>query len=362
MPTLRLGGHVSTSVVDPALVGMVSFGLLGEEVLVDLGPAESFDVVALQQLLSAMAARARSGHRTRLRLPVAATARHQLRLWRFPDAVSAVTRTPFQHVVLAEDHAYFGEEWPAPRAGDGPHSPRASVHAYLSAQHCFGLRPYVLTDPGTRQRMLPDEVSHWGGHALMRLLESVLAGPAADVLRVLVQEMVSSVPQRSHASVALIGAQLELRGTADGTGVLTISEWDDGDLEPYWLRKAIGTGPLAREVFRVHRAGRPMESYHARRRPLPDTDDAELLLASVVRSSPYDPDPSEGGWGSHRIHSLYKSVVDTFRGVLRIDSGRHRLEVSADPLGGYRVDLASGPQLPDQQGCLVSARLPVRDV
>jgi hypothetical protein len=356
---------VSTSEVDPALVGMVSFGLLREAVLVDLAQAESFDVIALQQLLSAMAARRRSGHGTRLRLPVAAAARHQLRLWRFPDAVSAVTRTPFHHVVLAEDHAYFGEEWPADPADEGSHSPRASVHAYLSAQHCFGLRPYLLTDAGTRQRMLPDEVSRWGGHALTRLLESVLAGPAADVLRVLVQELVSGVLQRSHAGVAVVGAQLELPGTPDGTGLLTISEWDDGDLQPYWLRKVIGTGPLGRDVFRVHRGGRDVETYDARRKPLSDTDDAELVLASLVTSSPYDLDPSGGGRGSHRMYSLYKSVVDTFQGVLRIDSGRHRLEVSADPRGGpssYRVDLRSGPELPDQQGCLLSARLPVRDV
>jgi hypothetical protein len=365
MPSLRVGGHVSPSEVDAALMEMASFGLSTRTVLVDLTEAESFDVIALQQLLSAVAARRRRGLETSFRLPGGPVARHQLRLWRFPTAVRAVTGMPFRLLVVPEDYAYFGEEWPTDPPSGGADSPRSSVHAYLTSQQCFGLRPYELKDTLTRRHMLESEVAHWGGHALTRLLEHILCGPAADVLRVLVQELVSGALQRIGAQIAVIGAQLELPGTAGGTGMLTISEWDDGGLPAERLRKEIWTGPRGTDTFVVRRQGRDAaeETYHAQHRPRADGDDAEVFLASLIASNPRDRGAVGDGEGSHRMYTLYKSAVDTFHGSLRIDSGRHRLRIRAAEGADarYEVDLTSGTQIPEQKGCLFSVQLPVHD-
>ncbi|NUP20297.1 MAG: hypothetical protein HOZ81_30265 [Streptomyces sp.] len=362
LPSLRVGGHVSTPTVDAALVEMASFGLSARTVLVDLTEAESFDVVALQQLLSAVAARDRKRLETCFRLPIGPAARHQLRQWRFPTAVSAVTGMPFRLLVVPEDYSYFGEAWPTDPLSGAADSPRSSVHAYLTSQRCFGLRPYELKDSLTRRHMLESEVAHWGGHALSRLLEHILCGPAADVLRVLVQELVSGALQRTGAQTAVIGAQLELPGTAGGTGTLTISEWDDGGLRADMLSKQIWTGPRGTDRFVVRREGRDAEeTYHAQHPPRQDGGDAEMLLASLIASNPRDRGAVGDGEGSHRMYTLYKCAVDTFQGSLRIDSGRHRLRIRAAGGGGsrYEVDLTSG--VPPQNGCLFSVQLPVHD-
>ncbi|MGH4030216.1 hypothetical protein ACQB60_14895 [Actinomycetota bacterium Odt1-20B] len=362
--SLRVSGLVSTWEVDTALVDMAPFLLKADTVVVDLARAEAFEVIALQQLLSAVAARRSRGLETRFRLPAGPMARHQLRLWGFPAAVAAVTRIPFRLLVGPEDHAYFGEEPPAGSPWNGAPSPRSSVHAYLTAQRCFGLRAYELRDAADRQRMLDSEVAHWGGHALTRLLDSVVRGPARDLLRVLVQELVAGAVQRSLARTAVIGAELTLPRTAGDVGRLTLSEWDDGGLE--MERKERRTGPRGTDSFLVHREGRTpaLETYDARRKPWSDTDDAELLLASVIASNPGDRDGTGGGEGSHRMYTLYKCAIDSFEGSLRIDSGQHRLRIEAAPDDGahrYRVDLRSGDRLPDLQGSLLAMQLPVRD-
>ncbi|MFJ2235215.1 hypothetical protein [Streptomyces sp. NPDC087859] len=367
MPSLRVEGRVSTAQVDKVLVDASAYRLSAGTVLLDLAAATAFDVAALQQLLSTIAARRNEGVETMIRLPADAAARHILRLWRFPHAVGSVARVPFRVLVTPEDRAYFGEKTlPAPLVSDAG-SPRSSVLAYLTAQQRFGLRPYRLDDELARLHMLEGETSCWGGFALTRLLQSVLAGPASELIRVLVQELVSGPLQRSSGRVAITGAQLELPDEKSGTGTLTLAVWDDSESLITHLRKREPVAEVLRaDEFALSANGwSPGEELgRAHWRHWPDSEDPEVLLAGLIGSAPRDRYAKGHAEGSHGLYALYNCAVDAFGGSLRIESRQTRLEVSAVPGSGtvrYRVDVATGSQLPYQHGNLLTVRLPVRD-
>ncbi|WP_266871850.1 hypothetical protein [Streptomyces sp. NBC_01381] len=368
MRRLRVAGRVSTAQVDKVLADTSAHPQPSGPVLLDLSSATSFDVVALQQLLSLFAARRDAGLDTRIRLPVDAAARHVLRQWQFPLAAGSVARVPFRDLVMDEDRAYFREQAPPASAVPGSASPRASVLAYLTAQRRFGLRPYRIDGASARLRILEDEVSCWGGFALTRLLRSMLAGPAPEVIRVLVQELVSGpLLQRWYGKVAITGAQLELPGQGPGAGTLTLAIWDDSESLISELRKRDLAAELPRtEEFTVAAQGwSPGEepgrgSWQA----WPDSEDPEVLLAGLMRSTPRDRSAGGGAEGSDGMYALYNCAVDVFGGSLCIASRQTRLTISAAPAADrarYRVEVAAGPQLPDQHGNLLAVRLPVRD-
>ncbi|WP_411054573.1 hypothetical protein [Streptomyces sp. E11-3] len=353
--------------MDKALVDASAHLLSPGTVLIDLAASTAFDVVALQQLLSAIAARRSQGVETMIRLPVDAAARHVLRLWRFPHAVGSVARVPFRVLVAPEDHEFFGEETPTTPLVRDTASPRSSALAYLTAQQRFGLRPYRLDGELARLQMLEGETSCWGGFALTRLLQSTLMGPASEVIRVLVQELLSGPLQRRSGKVAITGAQLELPAGGSQTGTLTLAVWDDSESLITDLSKRERTaGGVRADEFALHADGwSPGQRLDlADWQPWLDSGDPEVLLAGLISSTPRDRCAKGYAEGSHGMYALYNCAVDVFGGSLRIESRQTRLEISAAPdsdTARYRVDVTTGPQLPHQRGNLLAVRLPVCD-
>ena len=377
--SLRFQGHVSMEEVDARFSELALLPLRAASVRVDLDAAETFDVAALLKLVSVTAERREVKLRTLFRLPSDRRARHRLRQWQFPAAVSAATRTPFRFLVEPQDRAYFGEDPPdlLPTLEESG-SPRSSVLSYLIERQLFGLRPYPIETEIDRTRLLDDEADLWSGFALAQLLDRLLKGPAPDIVRVLVPALASSVLVRPDARFAVVGSQLDLsdsfgRPGSDGRGTLTLAVWSSGRSVISALRGYLKHGPgqnpavsSSSDEFVVQATGwTPSTGTHGqRRRPGAGAEDPEVLIDALGVGAPFSVSATESPQSHYRLHELYKTVIDTFDGTLDIHTERTRLHMSGDPEfdgARYRIHATAGPRLPRQSGDLVAIRLPVRD-
>ena len=118
--------------------------------------------------------------------------------------------TPFRLLVDPDDSVYFGERWPQPHIKTDLWSPRASVLAYLVDRQYFGLSSYSAESGRRLDRMVESETAHWGSYALSKLLAKVLPGPATDIARVVVQEILTNILEHSAPRVTMVGSQLDL--------------------------------------------------------------------------------------------------------------------------------------------------------
>jgi ABC-type transporter Mla MlaB component len=381
---LRLHGYVSVAQAERCIEegGASLFG--AELAYIDLGGAVQFDIAGLMRLLAVVARRRDAGQQTRFRLPNDALARHILRLWKFPRAVSVITMTPFRLLVDVDDWVYFGERWPQPHIKADLRSPRGSVLAYLVDRQYFGLSSYSAEGGRRLDRLVESETAHWGSYALSKLLAKVLPGPAADIARVVMQEILTNVLEHSVPRVAIVGSQLDLVQHSE-TGApagLTISVWDDGQSIVAALRHSL---PAAGTV----RAGPPGTvsdvviepvdwiphhlEYHSGWTPDTTSTDSEVLLASILpgisrtASSTTAPEPAMPGAkvrdrARGGLSALYRSAVDTFSGSVEIRTERSMLSVDRpDPAGPYRLRVAADEALSLLTGDIVTIRLPVSD-
>jgi hypothetical protein len=382
IPSLSFHGHLSTSQMDGQLSKASAFLDSAETMSVDLSASQTFDVVALLQLLSVAASRRERSLETQFRLPIDVHARHILRLWQFPTAVSTVLSTPFRLLVSSEDAEYFGEAWPDLFDPDAFASPRANALAYLVGRMWFGLHAYRLDELSGRRRLLDDEVEHWSRYPLSAMLEHMLKGPASDIVRVLVQEFTANVLNGPAPHIAVVGSQLELSSSVDrqvgggeGEGTLTLAVWNNAgwavrnsDERSSFSERGGRPGPSRQgDEFVVEASGwtPSRRVYDAGWQPDARAAEPEILIAKLIASTPL----SEAGPAYPKdtpgLYALYKTTVDTFGGTLEIRSGRTWLRISGDPDSDgtrYLVRAITGPQLLFQQGSILGARLPVHDV
>lgn len=300
-------GYVSESSVERLYTGHTTEKAL----CFDLSRAIYFEVSGLLRLLSLIAERQSQSQRTTIRLPKDAPARHILRLWRFPYAVSVVTRTPFRLLVAPEDWDRFGEEWPALRVREDATSARASVLAYLVERRFFGLQTYSDRGrPGLRD-LVEEQTTHWSGYALSNLLETVLPAPATDFVRVVVRELLTSTMAVAAAQTVIVGSQLDLvehteTGAAPG---LVIGMWHDG--------------------------------------------------RSVIRELAASAEGQVQGADVSSFAALCRTAIDTFGGSVHVRGARElvSIERTRDRLRAVR----SAARLAPMTGDIVMVRLPVRD-
>lgn len=377
--SVRLGGHVSVEQVDERCAAASPFLVTAETVWIDLNAAVTFDVVGMLQVLSVAAMRKESGVETRFRLPKSASARHCLRLWRFPDAVSAVTRTPFRLLVPEEDEVYFGESWPEAQEPSvhGADDLRSSVLPYLVERQNFGLHSYPLDDEMSRFQFIEDETSRWSGYALFHLLQRVvLKGSASDVARVLVPELLNSVVAHRAPRIGVVGSQMELPPpwVDDGQGVLTIGVWDNDPTLITSLRERLARSEKDHEgdarvsaqlVVEAEGWTQSRNNYDSRWLPGPSDTDSEVLLAEMAASTPLLVPPAGYPQAGHGLYTLYRTAIDVFGGSLQIRTGGTCLTVrSAPDFDGarYQVQATRNAELPGKLGNLISIRLPVHNV
>ncbi|MEU9189066.1 hypothetical protein AB0D14_31905 [Streptomyces sp. NPDC048484] len=376
--SMHLGGHISVEKVDEKCTAASPLLVTAETVWIDLSTAVTFDVIAMLRVLSVAAMRKDSGGETRFRLPRNAAARHCLRLWRFPDAVSAVTRTPFRLLVSEEDETYFGENWPETQepSSHGVDNLRSSVLPYLVERQNFGICPYRLDDAMSRLQFVEDETARWTGYALVQLLQRVLKGSASDVARVLVPELLNSVVAHRSARLGVAGSQMELPApwVDDGNGILTIGVWDNDVTLIASLRERLAGGEKefegnsrvsAQLVVDSEGWTRSRRNYDSRWLPGPSAADSEVLLAEMVAGTPLLVPPTGYPQAGQGIYTLYRTAIDVFGGSLQIRTGGTCLTVQSAPdFDGarYQVRATQNAALPAQLGNLISVRLPVHNV
>ena len=380
---LRLAGYVGVPDVDRCLADCPIFTTEPGIAYVDLLEAVEFDVVALVLLLSAVANRQSAGKETRFRLPRDPLARHILRLWRFPRAVTAVTHVPFRMLVESADLRYFGEKWPRLKVRGEATSARASVLAYLVGQQFFGLSVHRIDSEQSLAHMIDSETSRWRNYALVKLLDKVLSGQAIDVARVVLQELLANVVEHPQPSLAVIASQLDIvpHLDEDVPAALTISVWDDGQSIVETLRTCLREGKRIRidrsdttDSFTVEaQSWSPrFATYPSTWTPSQTAQDSELLLSSlfpgITRKAEGQTEsalqeaanaPIDFGFG---LFTVYRTVLSQFDGSVEARCEQVILKLNSLSAGRqYHVKVISDKGLPWLPGTVVTVRLPVHD-
>ena len=381
-PVLRLNGYVSVAAVHAELIACPDLTTNPSTASIDLSAALEFDVAAILMLFAAISTRRQNALRTELKLPVDQPARHILRLWQFPRAAAIAAGMPFRKLVADADLRYFGEDLPRLRVRDYARSPRASVLAHLVERQHFGLFAHRSSADNGLAQMMDLESARWRRYAIIQLLDKVLLGPASDVGRVLVQELVANAVEHPRCATAVVGSQMTLvpHSHHDAPAELTIAAWDDGCSIEQTLRQCLDAGTPVRlnvssqpDTFKVIAEGWTPTSnlYRSDWTPTTASPDPELLLSSlfpgITRKASREADlagnatdqSSNAGYG---LYSLYKTTIDAFQGSVEMRSGRTILVVNrSHERPEYDVRLTVESALPALAGGLVVVRLPVRD-
>jgi len=320
---VELSGYVSARAVEEQ-VAIHRNEIAGAATLYfDLSRALYFETSGLLRILAMVAGRQSAQKFTRFRLPNDPPARHILRLWQFPGAVGAVTQTPFRLLVSREDWIYFGEEWPEVRLSTHAVSARASVLAYLAQRRSFGLVAYQLGGSSGLERMFQEQMAHWSGYALSSLLATVLAVPATDFARVVVQELLTNVLSLAAPTTMIIGSQLDLVAHSEIGAVagLTIAVWHDGE--------------SVIDHFAAHGS-----SLGERRHAV----DEEPAIDSAVSAG---------------FTALCRTAIETFGGSVDVRGERRELSISL--LDGRAATASFAEDLTPMIGDIVTVRLPIHD-
>jgi len=387
LDSVDLSGRLSlASTQERVMEGSLPSGTAreGAAMCIDLRETSRVDVEALMFLLVAMTSRVTRSEPTVLRLPRRRRLRDFLRVWRFQRAVETTAAFRFRELVHPEDHALFGEgvRYDAP---GWPNPVPSGLAGHLERQHFFSFRPYVLRNPQSGTAMLQREWARWRQPTVLQLMKRRLAGPAHDIARVVIAELVANAVQHPNARVATVASAIE-RATPGCDGTLSISIWDNGIGIARTLGECLtGSDEIGPKTIRV---GNPtvLDEFHvvpegwtSRHSVLtsdwtPDSDahEAELLLASLFPGisrkaaqavEPVDapgPAPAEANVG-YGLHALYRSVVDDFAGELAIRTGRLslRLRAAGDGGGGaYEAHLEFHDEWPEFLGNMVTVRIP----
>jgi hypothetical protein len=318
---IKLDGHVSASAVEDHIAQTEDAFWRLQLIYVDLSDALYFEVPGLLRLLSAVADRRVSKKQTMFSLPEDNLARHILRLWDFPQAVSVVARTPFRLLVERDDWEHFGEDWPVLQVHPQATSPQASVLAYLVERRSFGLTPYKLGGKPGLERMVQDQTEKWSSYALASLLSALLPAPTADFARVVVREMLTNVAHNAASTIAVVGSQLDLFRHAE-TGApagLTVAVWHNGST-------AIDMFTSCAEKLA--------------------SADGEIAIGESVAVEP-------------GLMALCRTAIDTFGGIVEVRGGDRKVVIERRPEESSLF--RSTPGLAPISGDIVTVRLPINN-
>jgi hypothetical protein len=354
---------------------------------IDLSATRWLDVPALMHLLAVIAGRHRDALETRLRLPRLRRVRDFLRAWEFPTAVGDVSGLQFRRLVTEDGLRYFGE----PQRyylGTPTGLPTVDVYRRLLRERFFGfvVRRFDADEASTALMEL--EWNRWRSPLVLRVLNRHLrsAGSEAarEIARVVIYELLANAVQHPGATRIALSSKvdgIDLEDGSSATRLFTVVIWDDGTSIVETLRSCliagepirIGTATRIDDVFAVKPVGWTPSSdeYNVDWTPDRHASDEELLLASVFPGItqkagrtipsvplPYGPRRSQVGYG---LHSLYRSVIDTFGGSLAVRTGQTFMNLKRSPAPGtvrYRAKIERLPGRPFL-GNMMTIRLPV---
>jgi ABC-type transporter Mla MlaB component len=360
--------------------------VVGEEVLlsIDLRQAQRFDTVGLAYLLALIRIRARNDRLTRIELPEQTGGLIQLDKKGFLEAARAMAGAPLRLLLPLLDVERLVEL--QSRRGDEVSHASSDANfllAYLRSKGHFTFRAYSLESAVSKVRMVDDELRRWTEPLALALLGKHLKGAAEwDVARVVVHELLANVQEHPHASVVLVGSEMNLpeRSAPSAPAELTIVIWDDGHSIIETLRQALVSRGTIRAADPPH-----IDRYrmcHPDRGPAagdariissdwsPDlyADEEELLLASIlpgISRKSYDDGATERERDTFSGYGLYffsRHVIDVFNGSFELHSGKTELRVEAepDPEHGarYRASFRSRSAESAITGNMIIARLP----
>lgn len=379
-PRLRLTGRVDATTVQKEIARTPKFLSAPDLAHVDLSEALSFDITGILVLLAAVSERISSVGRTKFRLPSSDLARHVLRIWKFPAAVSIVAGAPFRALVERSDLGYFGESWPQEALGID-----TSPARYLMDEKPFGLSAYKVTDLHSVLAIMDEESEHWRSYAVAKLLERLLPGKNVDdIARVILQELVSNILQHSGTTKAVVASRLNVQqdSLSPQQPEITIALWDDGASSIDVLRDCLGMIPSGKslnagthDIFKIQPSSWSNGRLIYTSDWVPDSAaaDPELLLASMYigispmlraqASSQTLPSSLTLTDGPEGLLPLYRTVLHHFRGALEVRSKASVVNLCPDGKPGhYKVDLAVNNEFSPLRGNLITVKLPVADV
>jgi hypothetical protein len=381
-------GSLPVIVLDQAFVNCAAEP--DQMLVIDLRGVTYIEPVALLYLLSVLAARLKLADNTRLRLPTSHRVRDFLRAWSFPAAVRITTGVPFARLA-DEDLHYFGEAQRYYLVAPDADGATGDVLAHLESRRFFGLMPYRIHVNTDATRALEDEWSRWRTPLILQVLARFIRGPQEDVARVLIYELLANAIQHPEATTATVVSSIGRRRVNAGTDDthFTLAVWDDGKSITDTLRQClteIGTVRVANarvdDTFDVRASGwtSAFASLRASWTPPRDTSDEELLLSSLFSgisqkvasvslptaslSLPHGdwPEVSQASDAGNGLSSLYKSVVDDFRGTLSIRTGRSFLHLKRHKGSpSYSVKIVRYDDSHPLHGNFVTVRIPLHN-
>jgi hypothetical protein len=361
----------------------------------DLSKADFVEPLAMLHLVALVAHRTGLSESSLIKLPKERRVRDVLRLWDFAPCVKQLTGIPLSALVLDTDRHYFGEgQRYYPPTSDPPlrmSDPLRKLISELYRNRFFALTVYKL-DPTTASvgRMIESEWTRWRSDVVLALLDAALRGRGEDFPRVPLFELLANVIQHPNAHHAVVVSKVDelAEGRSDGSDhSLSVAVWDDGVPIVNTLRKVLDRGePIRRpgppEVdveYTVKADGwtPSREVYNGKWEPDSQSSDAELMLGSLLPgitqkianprpavSHPDIPDSvtlRDDGYG---LHSLCRTVIDTFDGKIAVRSGTLFMNIRRNPVRGgspsdYRAKVVDwgAPTFP---GNMFTLRLPFR--
>jgi hypothetical protein len=356
--------------------------------VIDLTAASFIDVTALLHILAVVAERKSAELETAIAIPESQKARDFLRAWDFPIAIAAATGQPFWRLVTDGSREYFGERqvyYTGRRRSVEPRRPES--YQLLLRRRFFGFLTYALGRGRNAAAIVEDEWSRWQGPLVLGVLNRHLAGPGADVARVVIYELLANAIQHPSASqVTLVSRATGIDADDRRTdGQLTVSLWDDGTCIADTLRACTIAGdpirisePVVADVFAIKPVGWTTDHpiVPISWTPNAEASDEELLLASVfpgitqkaARQTQTIPalQPKQADMQSgYGLHALYKSVIDTFGGSVSMRSGALFMNLGRNTdratrsMAGYRAKIVrmSGRPFP---GNMITVRMPIK--
>jgi hypothetical protein len=227
--------------------------------------------------------------------------------------------------------------------------------------------------------MVDNETGHWGSYALSQLMAKVLPGPASDIARVIIQEIIANILAYSAPAVAVLGSQLDIVShpdTSAPTG-LTISLWADGPSIVSELRARLADKSLqsyysgALDEFEVETMGWKPKMQNEAASQGPASADARVLLASLysgarlkaprksaARAAGFDMLIENDYW----LFALYRTAVDTFKGSVEVRTERSSLLVHGHGIDDrYAVRVSQGESPSPFTGNILTVHLPLSD-
>ncbi|MCX6827759.1 MAG: hypothetical protein NT002_00505 [candidate division Zixibacteria bacterium] len=351
----------------------------------DLSDAEYIDVAALSTCITIIGGQCKLGLASRINIPRKKSVRDFLSVWRFWQALEAVTECPYREIAFAHDQAVWSEvQTSYTGRGNGVTALEYDAdwcEGSLTKRNFFEFTTFkdsarnAISPIGTYRAAPRSESKYWTGALIREVLKRHFGGQSAreDIARVVIYEAISNSVRHPQARVIQIVSKFErplkieqttssdsdLGDDSRPTGHLRICIWDDGESISGTLRAPLLTGKSVkafqlppymydRIIVQERAFGGRFESTRVisqSEEPSKDWDEVSLLLSSlfpgisrawalpVEEVEPFEDSlegeksaPIEWSYGMG-LYSLCRTVLDQFQGSLIMRSGTVRLNM-----------------------------------